>query len=94
MESINLQSIKTDTRQFVIKNFLFGQDDGLTDETSFLDQGIIDSTGVLELVAHLESHYGFKVDDAELTPDNLDSIAAVGEFVCRKKGGGAGAGAA
>ena len=85
MPSTNLESIKIQTRQFVVKNFLFGQDNGLTDEASFLDQGIIDSTGVLELVAHLESTYGFKVDDAELTPDNLDSVLAVGEFVLRKK---------
>lgn len=92
MQPLNLESIKTQTRQFVVKNFLFGQDNGLTDDASFLDQGIIDSTGVLELVAHLESVYGFKVDDAELTPDNLDSITAVGDFVCRKKGNGTGFG--
>ncbi|MBC8003670.1 MAG: acyl carrier protein [Opitutaceae bacterium] len=90
MEPINLESIKAETRQFVVKNFLFGQDNGLTDDASFLDQSIIDSTGVLELVAHLESRYGLKVDDAELTPDNLDSITAVGEFVRRKQGGGSG----
>ena len=93
MEPIDLESIKTETRKFVVQNFLFGQDNGLTESASFLDQGIIDSTGVLELVAHLESRYGLKVHDAELTPDNLDSIAAVAEFVRVKKIGGVGPGA-
>ncbi|MCC7374238.1 MAG: acyl carrier protein [Verrucomicrobiales bacterium] len=73
-------------RQFVVSNFLFGKDNGLTDAASFLEQGIIDSTGVLELVSHLEKTYGIKVDDAELVPENLDSVAAVAAFLQRKKG--------
>ncbi len=79
---------RTEIRDFVIKNFLFGQADGLGDETSFLEAGIIDSTGVLELVAHLESTYAIKVEDTELTPDNLDSVEAIAGFIERKRGGG------
>jgi len=64
----------TDIRKFIIENFCFGNDPGLKDDTSFLELGIIDSTGVLELVAFVESHYGIAVKDEELIPDNLDTI--------------------
>ena len=50
-----------------------------------LPEGIIDSTGVLELVSHLQEHYQIEVKDEELIPDNLDSINAVAAFVARKK---------
>jgi len=75
---------KSEIRNFVVENFLFGQDNGLADNASFLDQGVIDSTGVLELVGHLEKAYGIKVEDAELTPDNFDSIEAVVAYLERK----------
>jgi acyl carrier protein len=71
----------------VVGNFLFGSEEGLADDTSFLDAGIVDSTGVLELVAHLEQRYGINVDDGELIPDNLDSITAIAGFVTRKRHG-------
>lgn len=75
-------------RRYVVEELLFGQEQGLTEDASFLEQGIIDSTGVLSLVAFLEKTFGIKVEDAELTPDNLDSINAAAGFVARKKGGG------
>lgn len=75
---------KTDLRNFIVENFLFGQADGLADDTSFLEQAVIDSTGVLELVAHLEATYGVKVKDEELIPDNLDSINSVSAFLGKK----------
>ena len=80
-----MDTLKTEIRAFVVKNFLFGKEDGLADDTSFLEQGIVDSTGVLELVAHLQERYGIKVEDSELIPDNLDSIATIAEFVTRKQ---------
>ncbi|OEU51707.1 MAG: acyl carrier protein [Desulfobacterales bacterium C00003106] len=61
-------------RAFIIENFLFGKDDGFKDDTSFLDDGIIDSTGVLELVNFLEEEFSISVQDEELVPENLDSI--------------------
>jgi acyl carrier protein len=80
------QTIERDIRQFVIANFLFGEDNGsLKADESFLETGIIDSTGVLELVAFLESTYGFRVRDNELTPDNLDSLDKVAAFIRRKQ---------
>lgn len=82
-----MSDVKQDIRKFVVENFLFGQADGLGDDTSFLEKGIVDSTGVLELVAHIEKAHGIKVNDDELIPDNLDSINAIETFVQRKKSG-------
>ena len=64
-------------REFIVENFLFGSDEELTDEVSFLDEGIIDSTGILELVSFLEEDFGITVEDEELIPENLDSIKNV-----------------
>lgn len=72
-------------RRFVIDNFTFGQGgDGLSNDDSFLDRGIIDSTGVLELVAFLEEKYEITIEDQELVPDNLDSISKLVTFLDRK----------
>ena len=79
-----MEAIKLKTRNFVVENFLFGNANGLADDTSFLEAGILDSTGVLEVVAFLEQQFGVRVDDDELTPENLDSIASIGAFVSRK----------
>lgn len=68
-------------REFVKESFLFGRDDAFSDADSFLELGIIDSTGVLELVAFVESTYGIAVEDEELVPDNLDSIDALVRFI-------------
>ena len=81
--------IQEEVRSFIVHTFLFGQTDGLTDSESLLEKGILDSTGVLELVAHLERTYGFKVADDELLPDNLDSVDAISAFVARKRSQGA-----
>jgi acyl carrier protein len=69
-------------RRFVVENFLFGQHDRqISDEQSFLESGIIDSTGVLELIGFLESNYGIAIADDELVPANLDSVDRVASFV-------------
>lgn len=83
-----MEPLKSQIRAFIVKSFLFGKDDGLADDTSFLEQGIIDSTGVLEVVSFIQEQFGIKVEDDELIPDNLDSIAAIAEFVSRKRGAG------
>ena len=77
---------KEKIREFVIENFLFGSDDGLEDETSFLESGIIDSTGILELVNFLEEEFEIKVEDEELVPENLDSVINVVNYLQRKLG--------
>jgi acyl carrier protein len=63
---------------------LFGVDNGFADTDSFLERGLIDSTGVLELVAFLQDRFGFEVEDGELLPENLDSIERVCSYVSQK----------
>jgi acyl carrier protein len=72
-------------RAFIFSNFLFDTDESALDnDASFLEQGIIDSTGVLELVEWLEETFSIKVEDEELIPENLDSVNRLGQFIVRK----------
>ena len=71
-------------KAFVIENFLFGEDGNLDEGTSFLEAGIIDSTGILELIAFLEEKYAIKVEDDEILPENLDSLKNVSAYLERK----------
>lgn len=76
-------------RDFVVENFLYGdRNASLDDRDSFLEKGIVDSTGVLELVSYLEEAFGIKVEDEEIIPDNFDSIANLTRYVERKRVGG------
>ena len=80
-----MRHIEQELREFVINNFLFGQGgDGLSNDDSFLEKGIIDSTGVLELVAFLEEKFQITLQDEELVPANLDSINYLVGFLQRK----------
>jgi acyl carrier protein len=73
-------------RKFIVDNFLFGQDDGaLADDSSLLDHGVIDSTGMLELVSFLENRYEIEVEDEDLVPENLDSVVSLVGFLERKR---------
>ena len=80
-----MSEIKNKVREFITTNFYVADATKLADNTSLLDQGIIDSTGVLELVSFLESEFGIQVGDMEIVPDNLDSIDAVAAYVARKQ---------
>ena len=72
-------------RRFIAENFLFRDEgDAITHDASLLDAGIIDSTGVLELVCFLETTFGIEVHDDEMLPENLDSIRAISHYVSRK----------
>ncbi len=79
--------ITTVIRQFIIENFLFEEDEDMKEDTSFLENGIIDSTGILELVAFLEETFEIAIEDEELIPENLDSIENVVQYVQKKKEG-------
>lgn len=80
-----MQTIQSEIREFVTENFLFGAPNTqLANDESFLDGGIIDSTGVLELVGFLEQRFAIPIGDEELVPENLDSIERVAVFVERK----------
>ena len=76
---------RADVRKFVVDSFLLGRAGDLRDSDSFLEKGVLDSTGVLELVAFLDQAFSIKVDDAELVPDNFDSINAICAFLERKQ---------
>lgn len=79
-----MNKLKDKVTQFIVENFLFGEDNGLKDDISFLDEGIIDSTGILELVSFLEEEFSISVEDEELIPENLDSIMNVVAYLERK----------
>jgi acyl carrier protein len=73
-------------RRFILSNFLFTEDGtALNDSESLLEQGIMDSTGVLELVAFLESDFSIRVSDDELAPEHLDSVDRIAAFVAWKQ---------
>jgi acyl carrier protein len=77
--------IKQPIRQYVLQNFLFTDDESaLVDGDSFLSGGIIDSTGVLEIMYFIEDTFGIKVEDEEMLPENLDSVDNLVAFVSRK----------
>jgi len=72
-------------REFIIDNFLFGDEDQIELETHFFEKGIIDSTGVIELVSFLEETFEISIDDEELIPDNLSSLKNINAFLQQKK---------
>ena len=73
-------------KAYVVENFLFGDDSRIDPETDFLENGILDSTGVLELVGFLEEKYGIRVEDDELVPDNLNSLEKISLYISKKTG--------
>jgi acyl carrier protein len=82
--------IKTAIWRFIVENFLFGDEPAaFSDTDSFLEQGIMDSTGILELIEHIESTFGIKIENEEMLPANLDSLANATSFILRKMGNGA-----
>jgi len=72
-------------RRYIVENFYVADAAALADQSSLLDLGIIDSTGVLELIGFIEREFGIHVQDDEMVPENLDSIAQVAAYVSRKK---------
>lgn len=78
--------IKKALRTFILENYLFTDDESaLGDEDSFLDNGILDSMGILELIDYLTEDLNIDVDGDEVTPDNLDSINKVVSFIEKKR---------
>lgn len=72
-------------RKFITSNFYVPVPAELADETSLLDSGVIDSTGVLEVISFIEQEFGVEVADEEMLPENLDSIARIAAYVSKKK---------
>ncbi len=72
---------KQNIQSFFEDNFMMEFPQDFNDEDSFLENGIIDSTGVLELIMYLEETYNIKVEDSEVTPENLDSFLALNDYI-------------
>lgn len=87
-----VETFAAEIRAFIVANFLFGDEGStFTDDQSFLESGIIDSTGLLELVAFVEQKYGISIGDREMVPENLDSLRNVSQLVARKLSSAVGA---
>jgi acyl carrier protein len=82
------KAIEPQIRQFIASNILYSTE-GFTyaDDTSLLREGIIDSLGVVELVEFVQSRFGVKVDQQEVTPDNFDSVTRLAAYVRKKLAG-------
>ena len=79
--------VVNEIRNFIVDNFLFGDTTvPLGEDDSLLQKGLIDSTGILEVVQFIEEKFGIAVEDDELVPENLDSISAIARYVMRKQG--------
>lgn len=76
--------VRETVREFIMENFYVSDPSALDDERSLLDGGIVDSTGILEVIFFLEEHFQITIDDEEMVPENLDSVAAIVAFVARK----------
>lgn len=86
MEIMKGEDVKSDVKKFIVDNFLFGQEDEpILENDSFMEKGIIDSTGILELITFLEEKYAITIEDEELLPENLDSLNNVGRFILLKR---------
>lgn len=78
-------SVREQLRSYILENFLFTDDpSALVDGDSFMEKGIIDSTGIMEVIFFLEDELGVQVEDTEMVPENLDSVDNLVAFVDRK----------
>ena len=82
-----MDHLKTAIREFVVTNFLFGDAAALQDDASFIQTGVVDSTGILELVLFLETTYHIKLESNEIIPENLDGVIRIAQFLSRKMAG-------
>jgi acyl carrier protein len=80
-------SIEEQVKSFIAERFLFDGNAPVDPERSLIEAGLLDSTGVMELVVFLEDRFRIKVADSELVPKNLDTIAGIGRFVRQKSAG-------
>jgi acyl carrier protein len=78
-------SIEDQIKDYIAKNLLFS-DNGFPydDNVSFLDEGIVDSVGVMELVSFVEDDFGVQVEDLDITPENFDSVNKIAAYIRRK----------
>ena len=81
-------SVSEAVRSYILENYLFTDDPAALDNAeSFMDKGIVDSTGMMEVINFLEEEFDISVDDEEMVPENLDSVNAIVAYVERKRTG-------
>ena len=84
--NLTKEDIVTNIKDFIVQNFMFGNDsEGINPDDSFMENGIIDSTGILELIEYSEETFGISIDDSELIPENLDSLNNISNFILLKR---------
>jgi acyl carrier protein len=71
-------------KDYIEKNFVYDQETTLKVDESLLDSGLVDSTGILEVVSFIEETFGVSIEDEEMVPDNLDSVTKISSFIARK----------
>ena len=82
-----MEAIRQKLRAFIMSNFLFTDDDAaLANDDSFMERGIIDSTGILEVIEFIGDEFKVSVADDELVPENFDSVSALTAFITAKQG--------
>lgn len=82
-----MDDVRAEIRRFIADNFIMGASEvALGDADSFLDHHVLDSTGFLELIGHLEERYAISIADEEMVPENLDSVDSIVKFLANKRG--------
>lgn len=82
---VSLQRISSSVRRFILDNFMYGYDEGqLSDDTSFIKIGVLDSTGIMEMIELVERNYNIRVKDSEILPENFDSIDRISNYIYGK----------
>jgi len=81
-----LQDLESEIRKFVVETFLFGERGDLDVNASLLEEGVLDSTGMMELVSFAEEGYGIEVPDADVVPQNFGTIARLAAYLARRRG--------
>ena len=79
-----MMEMKNNLREFLTENFMVELDSAFTEDDSLLEYGVIDSTGVLELVIYLEEKYNIKIEDDKIIPENLDSLNNIDKYIKSK----------
>ena len=78
-------TIQDRVRSFILESFYVDDPGSLTDDVSLIDSGIVDSTGMLDVILFLETEFGIDVLDHETIPENLETIARIAAYVTRKQ---------
>lgn len=82
---ITQDELRTSIHRYIVENFLFGTEE-VSDDASLMDEGILDSTGVLEMVLFVEEELGVAIGDDEVLPENFDTINSLTGFVAARMG--------